>query len=345
MPRVHNLLESPRLIDHFLEHPPQDFVPLNLGVPAFAVRFDLLTTVDLPAARYGRGLLRPRTCFVGTTVSEYALFPDSIAEADLVLGLVARADYPFVIIKDIPTDAVLVGDDAFAYSRRVAEACAAAGFVLVEGQALAYVPIDFASIDEYLARFSHVRRRNVRRKLRRRPDIDIEMMTTGDARFNDPSLLAQLYAMYRSVYAQSEIHFDLLTPEFFTAVLQDARLDGLLFVYRAGGAMIGWNLCFREGGLLIDKYVGFEYPAAREHDLYTISWFHNLEHALQTGARFYVAGWTDPETKRRLGARFTLTTHAVFVRNRAVRALLRPLRRLFEADSRWRESHVADARS
>jgi uncharacterized protein len=345
MPHLHNLIEPPGLVRHFLDHPPQDFAALDRAAPSFVARFDLLTTVDLPAARYGRGLLRPRTCFVGTTVSEYALFPAEIAPEELVRDLVERAaEYPFVIVKDIPTDAVLVGDEALAYSRRVAQACAAAGFVLVEGQALAYVPIDFADVDEFVARFSHARRRNVRRKLRQRARVDLETLSTGDARFYDDGFLAQLYPLYRSVYDQSEIHFDLLTPEFFRAVLQDGSINGTLFVYRAGGSMIGWNLCFRHGEILHDKYVGFVYPAAREHDLYAVSWFHNLEYALSTGARTYVAGWTDPEIKRQLGARFTLTVHAVFVRNRAVRALLRPLRRWFESDSRWHESHVAGAR-
>src|SRR5207248_1170887 len=133
--------------------------------------------------------------------------------------------YSFVIVKDLPTESTLVGEEALAYSRRIGAACRAAGFVLVGGQALAYVPIDFHSIEEYFARFSHARRRNLRRKLRRRRALEIEAIPTGDDRFMDDSFVSAIYALYRNVYVQSEIHFDLLTKPFFRAVLQSAAVN------------------------------------------------------------------------------------------------------------------------
>ena len=344
MTTFHNLIEPPNLIRHFQDHPPEGFSPIAMdGVPAFSTKFDLLTTLE-PAVRRRLKMLprwRPTTCFIGTTVSEYALFPSAAAPED-VMRIVSRVtrDYPFVIIKDIPTEATLVGDDAFAYSDRLADACRDAGFLLIDGQALAYVPIDFASTDEYLSRLSHARRKGIRRKLRSRASLEIEAIPTGDPRFDDESFLETLYALYRNVYEQSEIHFDLLTVPFFRAVLQDENVHGIVFVYRAGGALIGWNLCVREYAMLIDKYVGFRYPEAHEHDLYTVSWFHNLEYALEHGLRTYVAGWTDPQIKRALGARFTFTMHAVHVRNPILRSLLRPLKRFFESDRRWRSAHA-----
>ena len=51
---------------------------------------------------------------------------------------------------------------------RLATACEQSGFILLEGQALAYVPIDFADEDSYLARLSSGRRKDIRRKLRKR---------------------------------------------------------------------------------------------------------------------------------------------------------------------------------
>jgi uncharacterized protein len=354
---LHNLLEPPGLIRHFHDHPPDGFspVPVEGGAPAFEMDFDLLTTLEpaarrrvdaLPLARWWQRLLVRRTCFIGTTVSEYALLPTGATPRDLV-GIVMRLvkDYPFVIVKDIPTQAALVGEPAMAYSQHFADACRDAGLVLVEGQALAYVPIDFTSIDEYLERLSHARRRNVRRKLRSRASLQVEAIPTGDARFEDEVFLDTLYALYRNVYAQSEIHFDLLTAEFFRAVLQDAELDGIVFVYRTGDTLIGYNLCVCENGMLIDKYVGFAYPEARDHNLYTVSWFNNLEYALERRFRFYVAGWTDPEIKRHLGARFTFTLHAVYVRNTILRLLLRPFKGLFEADRQWHAAHVPHADS
>ena len=341
----HNLLEPESLIRHFREHPPQDFEVLDLdsGLPAFSTNFDLLTTVDpsvrkqverLPLIRR-RGLWRARTCFVGTTVSEYALLPSALTVEDVARAITGLGPQsPIVIVKDLPTEAILVGEESLAVLRAVAEACRRAGFILVEGQALAYVPIDFSSIDEFLAGRSDARRKNLRRKLRSRQALQVDAIPTGDSRLRDGEFLSTLYALYLNVYQQSDLHFDLLTPSFFRALLQDGSIDGIVFTYRSGGELIGYNICLCHDDRLIDKYVGFVYPAAREHNLYAVSWFHNLEYALGRGLRQYVAGWTDPEVKRALGARFTFTQHAVFLRNPIARTVLKPFRRLFESDSR-----------
>src|SRR5262249_28239837 len=256
---------------------------------------------------------------------------------ELARAVVAQfaARYSFVIIKDIPAEPALVGEEAFMYSRRLGDACREAGFALLDGQALAYVPIDFDSIDDYLARFSHSRRKNLRRKLRRRGSVEIEAIASGDERFGDDAFVAAISALYRNVYDQSEIHFDLLTEAFFRAMLRNASVNATLFCYRAEGALIGWNLCVAKDGMLIDKYIGFDYPAARAHELYTVSWFHNLQHPIDRRYRCSGAGWTDPEIKRQLGARFTPTMHAVRVRNPLLRGALKLSKRWFEPDRRW----------
>jgi len=326
------------------------------GVPAFSTRFDLLTTMEpvvrrkleaLPLSRWWRRFLHPNTCFIGTTVTEYALLPGStspeILVGKLLSGVAPR--YPFLIIKDVPTDATLVGDADYAYSRRLTDVCNETGFVLVDGQALAYVRVVFTSTEEYLARQSRARRKDLRRKLKSTAQLEIETIPTGDPRFQDEKLLAALYALYLNVYRQSEIQFDLLTVAFFKALLQDIGSCGVVFVYRAEGRLIGYNICFVANDRLLDKYVGFLYPQARDYNLYVVSWFHNLDYALTHGLHCYVAGWTDPEIKRYLGARFTLTRHAVYLRNPLLRRILAPLKRFFETDQQWHASHVSRADS
>jgi hypothetical protein len=345
-----NLLEPPALVGHFLAHPPDGFTPLatRSGTPAFVAPFDLLTTADdelrrrvsaLPLYRWWGRLLRPRTCFVGTTVSEYALFPcgaDATALVDEWLAEPA-ARQPFLIVKDIPQESPLLDQASNAQARAIAEACEHAGFVLLEGQALAWVPIDFESADDYLARLSPSRRKDIRRKLRARAGLEIEEIPTGPA-FADATLREACYALYLEVYAQSEIHFDRLSRAFFDALLQDAGSGGILFAYRHAGCMIGWNLCFQVGEALVDKYVGFSYPAAREHNLYFVSWMHNLDYARRRDLCCYVAGWTDPEIKAYLGARFTFTRHAVRPRSRVLRAVLRRVASRFESDRAWADA-------
>jgi hypothetical protein len=354
----YNLLEPPSLLRHFRDLPPQDFSVLDLGAGllAFSTRFDLLTTMDpvtrkkleaLPLSHLWRRFFYSHTCFIGTTVTEYVPLPKETLPDILINGILASLSlhYPFLIIKDIPTEAVLVGDAAHAYAQLLMHVCQDSGYVLVEGQMLAYVPMDFPSIDAFLARLSHARRKDIRRKLKSAAKLEIEIMYTGDVSFQNEAVLADLYELYLNVYRQSEIHFDLLTAAFFRATLQNPSNHGVVFVYRAKGEIVAYNICFVEHNMLIDKYVGFLYPQSRDYNLYTVSWFRNLDYALEKGLSYYVAGWTDPEIKRYLGAQFTLTRHAVHVRNPVLRAVLRSFKSLFEADHRWQSQHDATTRT
>lgn len=345
--RYLNQLEPDALITQFAEHPPIDFNVLEVaGTPAFVALFDLLTTADdeirakiagAPGYRWWGRALRWRAAFVGTTVSEYALFPRDAAPQALasLLRDALGSRHRLLIIKDIPKASPLLDAVTADWCRRFAEACEAGGFLLLEGQALAYVAMDFVNEDAYLARLSSERRKDIRRKLRKRAEIAVERVRCGDGVFDDGATVDAYYTLYENVYAQSEIHFDKLSRAFFAAVLRNASNGGVVFVYRHQGAMIGWNLCFVVENKLIDKYVGFAYPQARKQNLYFISWFHNLAYARELGLTHYVAGWTDPKIKAYLGARFTLTQHAVYLRHPLLRAIARRFSRVFESDSQW----------
>ncbi|MBS1189249.1 MAG: family N-acetyltransferase [Rhodocyclaceae bacterium] len=351
--RCINGLEPAALIRHFLAHPPAGFEAFcsPAGMPGFFADFDLLTTADgdtldlvnsLPGSRWLRRLLNWRTCFFGTTASEYAPLPASVAPEALPPALLEAWSKRsrLLIVKDIPDDSPLLPAADRQYAAAFVAACVERGFILVEGQALAYVPIDFACPEDYLARLSPGRRKDIRRKLRARERLQLKVLPTGCEALRDPDFLAVLYDLYREVYAQSEIHFDLLTPDFFRAILQDGNLDGHLFLYYGDGELIGFNLCFVHDGMLIDKYVGFRYPAARQHNLYFVSWMENLAFARERGLSHYVAGWTDPEIKAYLGARFTFTRHAVYVRNPLLRSLLKRISGRFESDRAWFDAHA-----
>lgn len=343
-----NLLEPPALLRHFREQLPAGFRLLPDEATAFAAPLDLLTTVD-PAQRrrvrgwpgygwWGRWLRWP-AAFVGSTVTEYAVLPRPHDEAEIdgwprrwreSLGPAQR----LLVVKDLPQASPLLPPEDNRLAEQLAEACRRAGFLLLEGQALAYVPIDFADTAAYLQRLSSGRRKDLKRKLRSRAALQVTQRRSGDSAFADEAVIDRYHALYRQVYAQSELHFDELTRGFLAAVLRDAEAGGVVFEYRlaATDELIGWNLCFESRGLLIDKYIGLAYPAAREHDLYFVSWFVNLEHARARGCTHYVAGWTDPEVKAQLGAQFTFTRHAVYLRRPLLRRLMKPLVPWFEGD-------------
>ncbi|MDB5850415.1 MAG: family N-acetyltransferase [Rhodoferax sp.] len=337
-------LEPDGLVAAFAAHPPEGFTLLDAAPPVFAARFDLLTTADdalkqrlaaLPLYRYWSRWLQIRTAFVGTTVSEYALFPRGTAPAARVVELLQRfrPSHALMIFKDLPQASPLLCAAANQHAHALAQACVDAGCVMVEGQALAYVAIDVPDIDSYLQRLSASRRQNLRRKLRSRAALDVRRLPTGSDCFRDPATIGAYYALYEAVFAQSEVHFDRLTRDFFATVLQDAASGGVVFEYRQAGTLIGWNLCFEADGKLIDKYIGFRYPEARAANLYFVSWMLNLEYAIERGLSHYVAGWTDADVKAQLGASFTATRHAVYVRNPLLRRLARHFAGHFEGEA------------
>lgn len=238
------------------------------------------------------------------------------------------------IVKDLPLSSPLLPPQDNEYSQKLVEAGRKRGFFELSGQALAYVPLDFAGVGEYLARLSPSRRKDLRRKMKNAGKIDIEVLELGDSFFTRPEVLNEFYEMYLEVFKQSEIHFDLLSPLFFKELLAGKAARGLVLIYRHEGVLAAYNICLIHRDCLIDKYIGFRYPLARKLNLYFISWLHNLELALSRGLKFYVAGWTDPEVKASLGAVFTFTRHLVWVKNPLLRRLMRPVSGLFEADKK-----------
>jgi len=356
-PRFHNTLEPTGLYTHFVDHPPVGFRAWFMadGTPAFSAPLDPLLTTDDAARRRIHAIplvaslarrLRLRTLFAGTTVSEYVPlatsrdpedFADELLRADAPVGL---TPHRLVVVKDLPDASPLLDDASNRHAAAVTRALAARGFAILAGQGLAWLPIDFRSIDEHLSRRSRGARRDIRRKLRARRDIDVDAVSTGDPIFADPARCRELYVLYRNVYEQSLTRFDLLARPFLDNLLCDGRLQGRVFLYHRHGRLIGFNLCFVYGDALVDKLVGFDYPAARDANLYCVSWMHNVEYALERGLTRYVAGWTDPAVKAHLGARFTLTRHAVYARNPLLRALLHRAAARFEADGRWLAEHA-----
>ncbi|TKI04476.1 GNAT family N-acetyltransferase [Martelella alba] len=343
-----NDIEPHSLVLNFLRFPPAGFeVGMSeSGLPCFYTRFDLTTTMDTAARQRllrwpGAGLLRRLLTmdawFIGTTVNEYSIFPMDMSPQRLAEWILKKcaAEKKFTIIKDLPQDSPLLSPRDNQYSHQLIIECLQRGFIQVEGQALAYVPIDFTDLDGYLSRLSHSRRRNIRRKLRSRRDLRVEILHTGDARLCDTNRQQEMYRLYREVYDQSEIHFDLHSPEFFAGLLTDSESAGRIFCYWREGELIGFNLCYVQNDKLIDKYIGLHYPQALEYNLYVVSWFVNLEYALSQGLRFYVAGWTDPQVKADLGAQFTFTTHLAWISQPLLRRILIRFRHHFESDARW----------
>lgn len=344
-----NQLEPQALVDAFLQHPPDTFQIYTSGaLPYFTTDFNLLTTLDIPVKKriesvlgyqYWGKILHLPTCFVGTTVNEYTPLLSTADPSDQVaLFKNQNKQNSLCIIKDLPIHSPLLTIEENEYSQKIIQAAEDIGFLSVEGQALAYVPIDFENREEYLGRLSKSRRKNLKRKLKSLDQLRVETLRTGDVAFQNAEFRAHLYQLFLNVYHQSEIHFDLLTAGFFDEILQNSLSNGIVFCYWKDEILVGYNICYEYRGNLVDKYIGLNYPLAIEYNLYFISWFVNLDYAKQHQLKFYIAGWTDPEVKAQLGAKFTFTQHLVWIRQPILRFILGKMRHLFEADSHWHEN-------
>lgn len=346
-----NQLEPQSLVDAFLKHPPATFqLHTECGDHFFSTNFDLLTTLEAPLRQrllgspgyrhWSKWLQRP-TGFLGTTVTEYSLLPQEQTVSQVIEGIAtAMQTQDLTIIKDLPINSPLLSAEDNQYSQQLIEYATQHGFLSVEGQALAYVPIDFVDQADYLSRLSKSRRKNLKRKLKSLQQLEIEVVATGDHRFQDAEFRAELYALYLEVYQQSEIHFDLLTAGFFDQILQDQQAQGRIFFYRYQQQLVGFNICYIHQNNLVDKYIGFNYDLALQFNLYFVSWFVNLDYAKQQQLNFYIAGWTDPEVKSQLGAQFTFTRHLVWIKQAVLRYVLAKFKHKFESDAHWHQQKV-----
>lgn len=345
-----NLLEPEELIHAFMTEPPEGFEPLWLEIdckkiPGFITKFDLFTTADEKIKKFYerykgllpsfiRKFLKPEVLFIGTTVSEYAILPSDIKPEKIKKTFLSKLkDYnlQLLIVKDMPLESCLLSEKENEFARQLISYLENNGFFVLYGQALAYVPINFNSSEEFLQRLSRSRRKDIKRKLRSFSEISVQQIRTGDDFFTD-STIELLYDLYLNVYKNSKIHFDKLSFSFFRKVLKDKNNRGLVFLYCHQDRIIGFNLCFIVRDYLVDKYVGFLYPDSYRFNLYFISWVYNLEFCIQNNLKAYIAGWTDPEIKSYLGAEFTYTYHAVYIKNPILRFILTRFKSVFESD-------------
>ncbi|MBF7687866.1 GNAT family N-acetyltransferase [Acinetobacter rathckeae] len=344
-----NHLEPNCLVDAFLQHPPQTFKARTLDASfyAFSTQFNLLTTLDAPLRKkiqsligyqHWQRLVHFPTQFIGTTVTEYTPLPTQHTPKQLLEQIQPYCkQHSLTIIKDLPIQSPLLPEQDNLFSKQLIQEAQKQGFLAVEGQALAYVKIDFNDQDDFLSRFSKSRRKNFKRKLKHLEELRVDVKHTGDDYFNSTDTLKQLYALYLEVYQQSDIHFDLLSLEFFTTILQQASQNGRVFMYWKEQTLVGYNICYIYNNALIDKYIGLNYSLALDYNLYFISWFVNLDYAKTHALDVYVAGWTDPEVKAQLGAQFTFTQHLVWVKSPMLRFILKKFRHLFESDAHWHQ--------
>jgi hypothetical protein len=275
------------------------------AVPVFFTTYDLTTTAEGRTQRWARtvqpwvpGQLHLKLSCLGSPVTErfqLGLHPDLDAdEAAEVLSIVlsfwaehaAWRGIGLLGVKDVSDrDRAMLGAKLEAFALKP-----------VLGLPTANVRVGFSNEAQYLSSLSSATRKDLRRKLKRRADVRIEVR-------NDPGpYLAQVAAMYAETRERSDWTFENLPAAYFEEVLRRMGEGALLVLYFHEGELLAANLLLLGETDLVDKFFVMRGDAGRKLNLYFLSWLQNIELCIEKGLSSYVCGQGAAETKLRLGS-------------------------------------------
>lgn len=247
--------------------------------------------VKLPVMGLGSPLAD--RCHVGFTAELDAAQRAEAATA-LLAGLEARAareDVDILALKDVADRDLPLLDAALAAAR----------FTRVGSLPVAVLDLTpLKTEEEYLASLSAATRKDIRRKLKAASRVRVE------ERRDIADVEARIVELYDSTRGQSGFDygdFEKLSPQYFREVVESLGDRAVTFLYWLDDRLIGFNLCFVEEGRMIDKFIGMEYPVAREHNLYVLSWMTNVRYCLRHGIALMQTGQTAYSSKLRFGSR------------------------------------------
>ncbi len=159
--------------------------------------------------------------------------------------------------------------------------------------------INVGSVEEYIKSLGSSTRKDLRRKIRKS-----ESLTTLETEIIDNvnGCVDDIYRLYTNSFNDSNVRFEVLTPELFLNICRNMPGIAKYFITRENGKMIAFNLCFIKGDTCIDKIIGLDYAYAHKYHLYYTTFLHNIGWCIKNGIRYYQPGQGDYDAKIRLGA-------------------------------------------
>jgi len=295
--------------------------------PAFLTDFSPLTTLDdgwlktfvQAIQRWFPRFLSFKFACLGSPVTEAGVigFHPCIQEAhkpEILRQLLSyfeskkkRQGFHLIGIKDIPQE-----------QKPLWEAAALPmGYCFLHSLPSAELAADFANMQEYMASLSADTRKDMRRKLKKMPELRIEQRNQLD------DVLPEIEKLYISTKNRSEFQFEELKRAYFTNVLRHMGERAHCMLYFSGEKLLAFNLVLKDARRLLDKFFCMDAKAGRQFNLYFISWFTNLQYCLDHRIACYQSGQAGYDNKLRLGS--TLTPNWLMFRhtNPVMNALLR----------------------
>jgi hypothetical protein len=196
------------------------------------------------------------------------------------------------------------------------------GFTRVATLPLATLHLPFEDEEGYLASLSASMRSDLRKKMRRAANVNIEIRDSIDGIEDE---LVELFEETKANRKTDYGAFDEVPASYFREVMQAMPGNARLMLARVGGKLASFNIFLIEPDRVIGKYVGMRYALAREHNLYFVNWMTTARFCMERGIPWLQTGHTSYKQKVRLGCR--LKRSWVYFRYRS--AFINPLFKVF----------------
>jgi hypothetical protein len=280
----------------------RDGAPILL-LPLFETRFDLSTFVKgwlktslKAASRLVPMLFHPRILGVGLLVGEWSeIGIDPQIDAST---LDAAYKMAFGVLQTLAAElkSDLVALYNFNHYSKLPEQISKQ-FNRVPCQSCAQLPINFNSVEEFLARLSRAARKNLHRKMRTSHEIRV-------IRSRDISpFLDRIYKLYLETAARSPLTFGVLNRLFFERICE--RVPSAEYtLYFVQEELAAFNLLVVKQESMVDKYFCMDYALGRKYNLYALSWLENVRCCVELKIPIYYAGQGAENIKSHLGATF-----------------------------------------
>ena len=170
-------------------------------------------------------------------------------------------------------------------------------FNRVQCQSCARLPINFNSLEEFLARLSRAARKDLRRKMRASHEVRVIRSRTISP------FLDRIYKLYLETVARGPMAFGAHNRLFFEKICERVP-DAEYTLYFVQEELAAFNLLVVKQEAMVDKYFCMDHELGRKYNLYVLSWLENIRTCVERKIPLYYAGQGAEKTKAHLGATF-----------------------------------------
>jgi predicted N-acyltransferase len=296
-------------------------------IPFFINDFSFTTIIQGPLQKLilsiqkvYRRFLRSKIIFVGNPLAEKLYIGVSVEEdlREIVTGALKKIH---CVAKDEGI-AALIFYNLTVKDKLLAECLKINGLSGMENFPNTILEIREKSLEEFINSRGHSTRKDLRRKLRKANSLALLRTEVLD---DISGLKDGISRLYFENFQDSEVHFEILNPEFFLNISKYMPGVAKFFVTYADDKIVAFNLCLVSADFFIDKVIGMDSKVSHVYNLYYTTFCHNIDWCIKNKVRYYVIGITDYHPKIRLGAKLVPLYIYLKVFNPLLRLFLRPL--------------------